>query len=66
MDAFSYLSVLLSIILGLGLTQVLTAGYRTADLSPAPGHAVGTAEFGAQVCEALAEIADRRHAYHAV
>ena len=28
MDAFSYLSVLLSIILGLGITQVLTAGGR--------------------------------------
>src|SRR5205085_11251008 len=28
MDAFSYLSVLLSIILGLGLTQVLTADGR--------------------------------------
>lgn len=28
MDAFSYLSVLLSIILGLGLTQLLTAAGR--------------------------------------
>ena len=28
MDAFSYLSVLLSIVLGLGLTQLLTAGGR--------------------------------------
>jgi 3-isopropylmalate dehydrogenase len=48
------------------LAQVLAASYRTADLRPAPGQTIGTMEFGAQVCEALAEIADRRHAYHAV
>jgi 3-isopropylmalate dehydrogenase len=48
------------------LAQVLADGHRTADLHPAPGRVVSTAEFSAHVCEALAEIADRRHAYHAV
>ena len=48
------------------LAQVLDAGHRTADLRPAPGAAVRTSEFGAHVVEALAEIADRQRAYHAV
>jgi 3-isopropylmalate dehydrogenase len=48
------------------LAQVLAAGHRTADLHARAGRAVSTTEFGAHVCEALAEIADRRHAYHAV
>lgn len=46
---------------------VLDAGYRTPDLKDAAGnYTSGTSEIGTQVVEALAEIADRRHAYHAV
>jgi 3-isopropylmalate dehydrogenase len=49
------------------LRQVLAAGHRTADLQRGRAPATTTtAEFGALVVEALAEIADRRHAYHAV
>jgi 3-isopropylmalate dehydrogenase len=49
------------------LRQVLDAGHRTADLQRNGAQtATRTGEFGALVCEALAEIADRRHAYHAV
>jgi len=49
------------------LRQVLDAGHRTADLQRGSAQtATRTDEFGALVCEALAEIADRRHAYHAV
>src|SRR5437763_10835562 len=46
---------------------VLEAGYRTADLrgGSAP-RIVGTAEMGALVSESVAELADMRHAYHAV
>jgi 3-isopropylmalate dehydrogenase len=46
---------------------VLEAGYRTADLQGGPGKLiVGTAEMGALVSDAVAELADMRHAYHAV
>jgi len=46
---------------------VLEDGQRTADLKdPAGNYTSGTSELGALVVEALAEIADRRHAYHAV
>ncbi len=49
------------------LAQVLADGYRTADLRPTTADAATrTSEFGAHVVDALAEIADRRHAYHAV
>ncbi|HEX8068948.1 MAG TPA: 3-isopropylmalate dehydrogenase [Pyrinomonadaceae bacterium] len=49
------------------LRQVLAAGHRTADLVGARAQTpTTTADFGALVVEALAEIADRRHAYHAV
>jgi len=49
------------------LRQVLDAGHRTADLQRGDEQtATRTDEFGALVVEALAEIADRRHAYHAV
>jgi 3-isopropylmalate dehydrogenase len=49
------------------LKQVLDDGYRTADLQRTPAQATtNTAEFGTLVVEALAELADRRHAYHAV
>lgn len=46
---------------------VLKAGYRTADIkSPGGGVMTSTSEMGEMVTEALTEIADRRHAYHAV
>jgi len=47
--------------------SVLDAGYRTLDISRGTGgHLVSTAEMGQLVTEAVAEIADMRHAYHAV
>ena len=46
---------------------VLEAGYRTADLRGGAGsRTIGTAEMGALVSDAVAELADMRHAYHAV
>ncbi|HEX3559296.1 MAG TPA: 3-isopropylmalate dehydrogenase [Pyrinomonadaceae bacterium] len=46
---------------------VLEAGYRTADLRGGTGQRiVGTSEMGALVVDAVAELADMRHAYHAV
>jgi 3-isopropylmalate dehydrogenase len=51
----------------LAINKVLEAGYRTPDL--VRGHnrqVVGTAEMGARIEEVLAEILDRRYAYHAV
>ncbi|HYY95576.1 MAG TPA: 3-isopropylmalate dehydrogenase [Pyrinomonadaceae bacterium] len=46
---------------------VLEAGYRTADLRGGSSpRIVGTAEMGALVSDAVAELADMRHAYHAV
>lgn len=46
---------------------VLNAGYRTRDISAGEvGHLATTSEIGELVTEALAEIADLRHAYHAV
>lgn len=46
---------------------VLDAGYRTMDIAPGTsGHLIGTAEMGQLVAEAVAEVADMRHAYHAV
>lgn len=49
------------------LKQVLDDGYRTADLQRTGAQsATSTTEFGTLVVEALAELADRRHAYHAV
>ncbi|HLM55220.1 MAG TPA: 3-isopropylmalate dehydrogenase, partial [Pyrinomonadaceae bacterium] len=48
--------------------RVLDAGYRTADLrrdGAASFHA-GTRELGTLICDAIAESADMRHAYHAV
>jgi 3-isopropylmalate dehydrogenase len=44
--------------------QVLEWGYRTPDLGD--GERVNTAEMGTLVEQALADILDRRHAYHAV
>jgi len=46
---------------------VLNAGYRTPDISPdGSGYLATTSEIGELVAEAIAEIADVRHAYHAV
>jgi 3-isopropylmalate dehydrogenase len=45
----------------------LEAGYRTADLRGARGrYTTGTSDMGALVAERVAELADMRHAYHAV
>lgn len=50
------------------IQTALAAGYRTPDLERgnARTRSVTTSELGALVVEALAEIADRRFAYHAV
>jgi 3-isopropylmalate dehydrogenase len=46
---------------------VLDAGYRTRDIAQGTsGHLISTAEMGQLVSEAVFEIADMRHAYHAV
>jgi 3-isopropylmalate dehydrogenase len=46
---------------------VLEGGYRTADIRGDAGrYIVGTEGMGALVSETLAELADMRHAYHAV
>jgi 3-isopropylmalate dehydrogenase len=46
---------------------VLNAGYRTADINyDGSGYLATTSEIGELVAEAVAEIADARHAYHAV
>ena len=47
---------------------VLRAGYRTPDIARGPEglSVVGTSEVGRLIVEALAEVADMRHAYHAV
>ncbi len=49
------------------IRAVLDAGYRTADIAHGTGgHLISTTEMGQLVSEAVAEIADMRHAYHAV
>jgi len=49
------------------IQSVLDAGYRTPDIhADGIGHLASTAEIGELVAEALTEIADVRHAYHAV
>ena len=46
---------------------VLKAGYRTPDIDgPGPHYLAKTSEIGELVCDAVDEIADMRHAYHAV
>jgi len=46
---------------------VLKAGYRTPDIQSAEAHQIATTnEIGQLVCEAIAEVVDLRHAYHAV
>ena len=49
------------------IENVLDAGYRTRDIAASSAERmVNTPEMGQLVTEALAEAADRRHAYHAV
>jgi len=51
----------------LAIEHVLEAGYRTPDIAEGTGgYVVKTSEIGELICEAVAEIADMRHAYHAV
>src|SRR4029079_4402696 len=51
----------------LAIENVLEAGYRTADIAKGTGgYVVTTSDFGEVICEAVTEIADMRHAYHAV
>jgi 3-isopropylmalate dehydrogenase len=46
---------------------VLKAGYRTPDIDGGGIRCiVTTSEIGQLVCEAIAEMAEMRHAYHAV
>jgi len=49
------------------IDSVLEAGYRTADIDrDKSGRLATTSEIGELVVDAVTEIADRRHAYHAV
>ena len=49
------------------ISDVLDAGYRTVDIARGTGApSVSTAEIGELVSEAVAGVADMRHAYHAV
>jgi len=51
----------------LAIHDVLEAGYRTPDIAEGTGgYVVTTSEFGELICQAVTEIADMRHAYHAV
>jgi 3-isopropylmalate dehydrogenase len=51
----------------LAIEHVLEAGYRTPDIaSGTGGYVANTAEIGELVSEAVTEIVDMRHAYHAV
>ncbi len=51
----------------LAIHDVLEAGYRTPDIAEGTGgFVVTTSEFGELICQAVTEIADMRHAYHAV
>jgi len=51
----------------LAIEHVLEAGYRTPDIaSGTGGYVATTSEIGELVCQAVTEIADMRHAYHAV
>jgi 3-isopropylmalate dehydrogenase len=47
------------------IRAVLENGHRTRDIAQG-GHLIGTTEMGALVTEAVVEIADMAHAYHAV
>lgn len=50
-----------------GISAVLDAGFRTPDIARgAGGHLIRTCEMGQLVAEAVADVTDMRHAYHAV
>ena len=49
----------------LAIQNVLDAGYRTADITSG-GHVTSTCDMGELICEAVTEMVDMRHAYHAV
>ena len=48
------------------IRDVLNAGYRTADLQRQGKPAISTQEMGSRVLEALGDVVERLHAYHAV
>ena len=49
------------------IEHVLAAGFRTPDIDgDGRGFLASTSEIGEMVCQAVTEIADLRHAYHAV
>lgn len=49
------------------IEHVLEAGYRTPDIAgDGRGFMASTAEIGEMVCQEVTELADLRHAYHAV
>src|SRR5690348_2575505 len=51
----------------LAIEHVLEAGYRTPDIASGTGGFMATtSEMGELVCQAVTEIVDMRHAYHAV
>src|SRR5690349_18245461 len=51
----------------LAIEHVIEAGYRTPDIASGTGGWLATtSEIGELVCQAVTEIADMRHAYHAV
>jgi 3-isopropylmalate dehydrogenase len=51
----------------LAIEHVLEAGYRTPDIATGTGgYLASTSEIGELICQAVTEIADMRHAYHAV
>ncbi len=49
------------------IAEVLAAGFRTRDLARGTArHILSTVEMGGRVRKALADVIDRRHAYHAI
>ncbi len=49
------------------IDDVLDAGYRTRDIATSDSsRIISTSEMGGLVCDAVAQVADMRHAYHAV
>src|SRR5690349_2543709 len=51
----------------LAIEHVIEAGYRTPDIATGTGgYLASTSEMGELICQAVTEIADMRHAYHAV
>ena len=51
----------------LAIENALEEGYRTPDIAQGTGgYVFSTSDFGEVICQAVTEIADMRHAYHAV